>query len=143
MLDFSESLKAAFDTKVDTTQHAADLALKANKASPTFTGDVIVGGRVKASSFQTTSDRRLKTNIRSLEEVDLGSLKAMKFRFKDASVDRIGLIAQDVQQIVPEAVWKDVDGMLSIDYNALVAVCIDKINKLEREVEALKEIKHV
>ena len=152
MADFSEALQGAFDTKVDTQTHKEDLAKKADLENPKFTADITVTGSVKAGAFRSVSDRHLKEDIRSMPEVDLGTLKAMKFRFKSNNhrtqsdtekkrPDHIGLIAQDVQRVVPEAVFTDVDGYLSIEYASLVAILIDKVNKLELEVQKLKEFK--
>ena len=53
----------------------------------------------------------------------------------------LGLIAQEVQLYVPEAVVEHYDEkgkkFLSIDYNALTSILLDKINKQERETNTL------
>lgn len=52
--------------------------------------------------------------------------------------DEIGLLAQDVESILPEAVLTDESGGKLINYNALIPVLIDAVKSLQEEVAALK-----
>jgi len=94
---------------------------------------------VRAPTIQSTSDIRKKENFKRVENIDLSQIKAYVYNFKDDKDHKhVGLIAQDVQNIIPEAVSTDSDGFLSLDYNAVVAVLVDKINELSQQINVLK-----
>lgn len=65
------------------------------------------------------SDRRVKTDIERVGTLDNG-LPVYLFRYLDGGPLQIGLMAQDVQEVNPEAV-RDFDGVLAVDYRKAVA----------------------
>lgn len=65
------------------------------------------------------SDRRLKTDIRQVGMLDNG-LPVYSYRYKDGGPMQIGLMAQDVFHVVPEAVHIGDDGMMAVDYGKAV-----------------------
>jgi hypothetical protein len=93
---------------------------------------------VKGASFQATSDIRKKTDIKQISNVDLSGVKTYNYILKDANERHTGLIAQEVQNVIPDAVTEDEQGFLSLDYNAVVAVLVDKINRLEAKIATLE-----
>ena len=104
-------------------------------------GSLTWGGTFSATTLKATSDKRKKTNI-TKTSVDLSSLNAYRYKFKEPSeVDKgfhVGLIAQEVEKILPEAVSKDEKGFLTLDYNAVVAVLVDEVNQLKSEIKQLQ-----
>lgn len=98
-------------------------------------------GTFSASILKATSDARKKTNI-TKTNVDLSSLNAYCYEFKNPSdADKgvhVGLIAQEVMKVLPEAVSKDEKGFLTLDYNAVVAVLVDEVNQLKSEIKQLQ-----
>ena len=84
----------------------------------TFYTDINVGGNVIANGEVTAySDRRLKSNIKPLE--DRGELMPVMFTMNGK--DGIGFIAQDVQRLYPELVNSNGE-YLSLNYQQLTAV---------------------
>ena len=78
----------------------------------------------------------------------LNSLKPVSYKFIKASENErkgnkteIGLLAQDVEKIIPEVVITDADGKKLINYTSLIPVLIKSIQELKAEVEALKSKK--
>ena len=71
------------------------------------------GSAIKAGMF--SSDRRLKTDIRKVGMLENG-LPVYLFRYKEGGPMQIGLMAQDVEQVAPEAVGTDERGYLMVDY---------------------------
>lgn len=107
----------------------------------TITGNLTVNGTLAGGSLSATSDRRLKDVHGRIGDVDLSSLSAYRYAFKNDEnhVEHIGLIAQEVESVVPEAVKEiDDEGHLGIEYNALVAILIEKINILEHRINQLE-----
>lgn len=95
-------------------------------------------GAFVASTVQASSDRRLKSDLEELD-IDLSELKAYRYTFAPDGKKHIGLIAQDVQAIAPEAVGVNTDtGMLTLDYNAVVALLVAKVNRQQAEIDFLK-----
>jgi hypothetical protein len=104
----------------------------------TVSGSLTVTGALKGGTVQSTSDIRKKSNIVAIGDVDLHSIKAYEYNLEDNKRRSTGLIAQEVEKILPTAVSTDDEGFLSLDYNAIVAVLVDKINRLEARVNELE-----
>lgn len=87
------------------------------------------------------SDRRLKRNIErapyGLKEIAALEAKTyIRVNAPDGAAKQIGLIAQDVETQMPEAVTQN-EGTLGLDYSALVAVLVNAVNELSAKVSAL------
>lgn len=100
----------------------------------------VENGNVTGVSFTASSDRRLKENIEKVENIKLDNLNTYSYCFKsdESKRKRIGLIAQEVQETYPEVVVDDGEH-LSLDYNAITALCVGKINELTAENKKLKD----
>jgi hypothetical protein len=112
------------------------------KSDPGATLD-IVGDIHYTGVIQDVSDRRLKTDIRSLtpgQLEKLTALQAVSFRMKSDPEGRteLGLIAQDVEPVFPELVRESGSGTLSLNYSGLIAPMIEAIKELKAESEMLK-----
>ena len=104
-------------------------------------GDMKVDGTVTAESHNTSSDRRLKTDIQELDSVldELETVDPVRFHFKEDTghpQDRqIGLIAQEVQKNFPELVSKGSDGYLSLAYPKLTAVLLKGLQEQQAIID--------
>ncbi len=100
--------------------------------------------RVPVSGLSSSSDIKCKKNIQKIKNV-LDKIKLMKgvtFYWKDQSKGeekQIGLIAQDVEKAFPEAVKRDADGYLSVNYNGLVGVTVEAIKEQQQMIEELQK----
>ena len=108
-------------------------------------GDFHADGDVIAQSTTISSDRRLKENIQvvpnALDKVE--ALNGVTFDWKRDGTPSAGVIAQEVQEVLPEAVKevtpvKGGDSHLSVNYHALTSILIEAIKELKAEVEQLK-----
>lgn len=97
--------------------------------------NTITGGTVTA-----TSDIRKKDGITPYV-ADLSSLKAYKYFFKndEKKTNHVGLIAQEVEKVCPEAISETQDGTKTLDYNAVVALLVNKVNEMQKEIDKLKQ----
>jgi hypothetical protein len=114
-------------------------------SNPSASHKLEVSGNALASAWQTTSDKRLKTDIKEthygLKEVM--RLKPVSWRWKDQSLDKrlqLGLIAQDARKTIPEIVsGNEQKETLSINYTELIPVLINAIKEQQQQIEELKE----
>lgn len=107
--------------------------------SLTVNKDIVsVNGSIYAGIFKTTSDRRMKKDLREIHP-DLSGIKAYSYRFKANNRPAYGLVAQEVREILPDAVTESgEDKHLTLDYNAVVAALVDEVNRLKLRVAALE-----
>jgi hypothetical protein len=64
------------------------------------------------------------------------------YNFKGKTKKQVGLIAQDVEKVVPEVVGTAPNGMKALDYSDLVAVLIEAVKEQQTKIDALeKELK--
>lgn len=96
---------------------------------------------VYATTFYASSDIRKKKNIFEYNSSgDILTLPIYKFDYKDGTgINQIGCMAQDLQKICPELVKADADGYLSIKENRLVYILLDRMKKMQKEIDELKE----
>jgi hypothetical protein len=93
--------------------------------------------------YNTTSDRRLKTNIVDAPEAAalIDGIKVRSFDWiSDGSHQRYGMVAQELAAVAPEAVHQpaDPDEMMAVDYSKLVPMLIKEIQSLRARVAALE-----
>jgi len=108
---------------------------------------VAVGSIAVASSgttYLTTSDRRLKTDIQPIEHATdmLMAMNPVTHRWKaDPDADAVvGFIAQEMHEIVPEAVSGEPEGeeMMSMDYGRITPVLVAALQDAHKKIEALE-----
>ncbi len=107
----------------------------------TVSGGVNVTGTLTASTEVTvSSDVRFKSNIKTIDSA-LDKVKAMRGVYFDKNDKRsVGVIAQEMQEVMPEAVVTDdtEDKYLSVAYGNLVGVLIEAVKELSDKVEKLE-----
>lgn len=104
---------------------------------------------VSANDYQVRSDARLKSALLEVKDA-LAKTRALKGWSYDKRLDldsqdvykrEVGLIAQDVQKVLPEAVHvcSDEGGLLTISPSALIALLVEAVKELAVKVEALDD----
>ncbi len=100
---------------------------------------------VYAMSVDTPSDRRLKKNIEDLDYGlnDLMKLRPVSFSWKDLPERgrQLGLIAQELREVVPEIVHEgdDEQKSLSVEYDELIPLLIASLQEQQRQIQAQSE----
>jgi hypothetical protein len=87
-------------------------------ANSAGTGQAI-GSVLGLATAVAMSDRRLKENIQKVGSLNNG-LPVYRFNYKGKDTPQIGLMAQDVKKVHPEAVAKDKRGYMMVDYTQAV-----------------------
>lgn len=98
-----------------------------------------------ATAYNTSSDRRLKTNIRdftgSAEIID--AIKSRVYDWKTGEKDTVGFVAQELYDVYPAAVTKGDDGeeiaqQWAVDYSKIVPVLVAEVQALRARVATLE-----
>jgi len=128
------------DVRISKTGSAADTMVGFYKnGSATNVGTIT--STSTATSYNTSSDERLKDNITDSPAGNIDSIKVRSFDWKaDGSHQEYGFIAQELETVAPYAVSKggtDEDTW-GVDYSKLVPMLVKEIQDLKAEVAALK-----
>lgn len=110
----------------------------AQLAGATFTGTVT------APNFVSSSDARLKSNIAPITAAlaKVQALTGVTFTMAGSDVRQMGLIAQEVQAVAPEAVV-EAEGVLRLAYGNLVGLLVEAIKDLAQEVDQLRAVEQL
>ena len=105
-----------------------------------------VSGTIHASGdVLSLSDARMKTNIIQLGSAlsTIHQLRGVSYLLADTSSSKIGLIAQEVEKVLPEVVITDTSAhhYKSVAYGNIVAVLIEGIKELSSTVEGMRSSK--
>ena len=122
---FSDVSSGQSDVNVNTTQLTFNPGL----------GNLVVGGTIT-----TNSDRKLKTNIETLDGGlnKVLSMRGVRYLRKDTNETQIGVIAQEVEEVIPEVVYGD--DVKSVSYGNIVAVLIEAIKEQNKRIDELEFI---
>jgi hypothetical protein len=107
-------------------------------ATPTQPLEVV--GTVQATDFVSTSDRRLKRNITSIEDSlnKILQINGVTWNWLSDGTADMGVIAQDVEKVFPELVVTNSEGRKSVKYGNLVGPLIEAVKTLKSENDELK-----
>lgn len=128
---------------------AGGARLGINTATPTL-GFQLVGSGCYTGTFGVCSDERYKENITTLVDPiqSVDRLRGVSFEWKRSEFpdhnfpegEQVGLIAQEVEKVVPGAVNTDSKGYKSVDYAKLVPLLIEAVKEQQRQIEELKQL---
>lgn len=119
--------------------------------SLTISGDLHLNGRLfvnetmhefskeQVDSFTVQSDERLKTNLKPIGSCLEKALQITPyiFEWKEEAENEgqdVGMVAQEVQKVYPEAVYEGEDGYLRVNYRKLIPLLLGAIRELYRIV---------
>ena len=108
--------------------------LGSNRWYTDTSGNFIASGDVTAFS-----DRKLKKDLTKIDNAlnKIERLTGYTFTRIDTEQRQMGLIAQDVLEVAPEAV-RSSDDVLSVAYGNLMGLVVEAIKELKKEIEDLK-----
>jgi len=102
------------------------------------TGNVVSSGIVTAQDFDSLSDINYKENVNTVSDAldKVNQLRGVRFDWKESGLPSYGVIAQELQEILPELVHGN--DPKTVNYNGIIGVLIEAIKELKAEVEELK-----
>lgn len=105
--------------------------------------DIYAGGNSNATAHVSTSDERKKKDIKPIDSVIglIYKLNPVSYKWKKEGSNEIkyGLVAQDVQKLLPDAIYEDTKGFLSLDYNCIWTLLLKSHQELIESHQELIE----
>ena len=110
-------------------------------------GNVIIGNDRGTVTYGNPSDYRLKEDLQDYNALNIvGRLKTYDFKWKESGVRDYGVIAHEMQEVLPNYVTREKDAInedgsiqaQSVDYSKIVPILIKAIQELKAENDSLK-----
>ena len=120
-----------------TTDSAVTLQHNSATKLNTTSSGVTVSGTLTATEVTATSDERLKSDIKTIDNALDKVMNMRGVSFTKQAEKGIGVIAQEVEKIIPEVVHTN--EYKSVAYGNLVGVLIEAIKDLKQELDEHKE----
>lgn len=148
------------DGSITTPQNARNVDLNGKNLVFSGTGSVGIGtnpsasakldvaGTIKASAIDYNSDTRLKQNIAEIQSAAeiLSKLRPVSYFWNDMGKKKggnaqlqYGLIAQEVEKVLPNIVNTDSEGYKSVNYNELIPLLLKNVNEQDKKIQELQK----
>ena len=106
------------------------------------TRNITAAGNITATGdINSKSDERLKENIEEIPDAlaKLFSIRGVTFdRIDQPGMRQVGVIAQEVEEVLPEVVEDGPDGFKSVAYGNMVGLLIEAIKDQQKQIDVLK-----
>ena len=118
----------------------ANVGIKTDNPTSSLTvyGDSLIVGVVTATDFNSASDINLKQNVSVIgSPIDkIIRLEGVNFEWKETGKKSLGVIAQEVEKVLPELVSGDESK--TVNYNGLIGLLIECVKEQQKEINELK-----
>ena len=104
-------------------------------------GDFTTSGQVYAfGNVTAASDARLKTNVEQIRDALtlVNRMRGVFYKRVDTDENQVGVIAQEMQEVIPQVVSENADGMLGVSYGNLTAVLIEAVKELSERLDKIE-----
>ena len=102
-------------------------------------------GDLSATNFNSLSDIRYKENVKSLDfktfEPLFNSINPVEFTWKDTKRKAFGFIAQEIEEIMPELITTNDQGIKTVGYTQVIPMLVAAIKDLQSQINTLKNSK--
>jgi len=122
-----------------------------NGGNPSGYYKLLVHGPAYANSWLTPSDKRYKKDIQTIDSAldKINALNGVTYSFKQETINnidfseqkgkqQIGIIAQQLEKVLPELVKKDEAGYYAVNYDGLVPVLVEAVKEQQDEITDLR-----
>ena len=109
--------------------------------SITFTGNVTTSQTMFAQHFDNVSDIVLKDNVQPITDpmIALSQLNPVSFNWKNTTKKSFGLIAQEVEQVLPEIITIRDDGIKTLSYIDIISFLIAAVKEQQEDINKLNK----
>lgn len=121
--------------------NATHIGFKNSDGSKYIQMEIATGGITTSGDVLSSSDRRLKTNLQKIDNALEKLTKISGYTYNRVDLDnrkQVGVVAQEVQAVLPEAVDINEKDYLSVAYGNLIALVIEAVKELKAEVDNIK-----
>ena len=135
----SSTIETSQGFVVDTS---GSVGIKVNESGLPLSYALDVSGSIRASgTVVQSSDIRLKENIKNISNASdkLERISGVYFNWRDSKKAAVGVIAQEVQEVLPEVVSEDNKGYLNVDYGGIVPLLIETVKEQKNTIENLEK----
>ena len=110
-----------------------------NNTNPSEKLDV-VGNITATGTITSSSDITLKENIELISDPieKVKEISGYTFNKKGEDLRLVGLVAQEVEKVLPEAVAENNEGLKSVAYGNLVALLVECVKNQDERIESLE-----
>ena len=144
---YANSAFASANTKFNSSGGTISGAVNISSGGLTVTGSITATGDIGAF---VTSDIRLKENINIIENAldKIDSINGVYYNWTDEAIQlfpeknkdvEVGVIAQEIQEILPEVVALRDNGYYAVKYDRIIALLIQSVKELKTQVNELKD----
>ena len=133
----------------DTTTNATRYPIFANGTSGAIVEQVSSSklffnpstGLLTSTDYNSSSDKRLKKNIKTVSNAieTINALRGVTFEWKEGGIKSAGLIAQEVEKVLPDSVSIDDNGFMGIRYNNLIGILVEAVKDQQIQINSLKQ----
>jgi hypothetical protein len=97
-------------------------------------------GTLNSTIYNSLSDENKKKNIKTIDNAldTVNQLNGVEFDWKDNDVKSYGVIAQEIEKVLPHLVTMDDQGNKSVNYNGLFGFLINAIKEQQKQIDDLK-----
>lgn len=97
-------------------------------------------GTMSATNFNSLSDINMKENIALLQDAMavLHSIKPVSFTWKDTGLKGYGVIAQEIEQTLPNIVHTNPDGRKTVAYDQIIPFLVSAIKHQQTQIDVLR-----
>jgi len=153
----AQSVELSLNTRTSNLQNGTNAFTTLNVASTEtgFTASIVLtgsSGEVQATSFTTTSDMRLKTDVADLSNAleTVGQIRPVFYNWLSGAPTlnpghkELGFLAQELEEVLPNVVVTGTDdsilegGKKAVAYDRLVALLVGAVKELKAEVDVIK-----
>jgi hypothetical protein len=98
-------------------------------------------GQLTSVDLNSSSDRDLKENITTIDNAieTIQQLRGVRFSWKDSGQPSYGLIAQELELILPELVAKDGENYKTVRYLPIIGFLVEAVKDLQQQIIELKQ----
>lgn len=103
-------------------------------------GDVKIHGQVVAEELTCMSDRRLKRCVRVISQPlrKLQAIRGVRFRWRASGKVSYGVIADEVEKVMPDSTNEGPSGHKNVNYNAVIALLVETVKRQAKTIQAIE-----
>ena len=138
------SVSIANDVVTNAVRYPAFMNANSGIATDVYVSDAKLtynpsSGELGATTFNSLSDTRYKTNLTRIQDaiLKIKNLNGYTFNYSDSMIASAGVSAQEVMSVLPCLV-NEVNDRLTVNYNGLIGLLIEGMNELQAEIHELK-----